>query len=265
MDLRKAGTSKNPEITDLATNRIFYHTCQILQQGGEAGYRPLGSGVLVKVFDNYYLFTASHVAATKDGEELYVLTKRGIRTIIGEARESDLEVNSKIDVAYIRLHPQFVELLKESYEFLPQNRILLNHFTNDSTFYLAYGYPAVNIKVDAENRMVRVGSEFYLLKPSKEKVYKRYGLDEQAHFILDFAGKGTSLFTDEKIKVNSEPYGISGGGLWALKQTQNIENPLDYALIGLLIEYRKGQYHILIANRIDIVVQGINADRNAKG
>lgn len=256
MDLSQITDSKNPEVTSIATKFITHHTCQILRKGGKYGYSPTGSGVFAQVGSNYFLFTASHVLELAEQDKLFVLTRVGMILIAGDYKFSDLKVDNGIDVAYVVLDKNFAALIKETYRFLPQNQIQLGHIGKDEKHYLTMGFPAVNIK--QEGNAVITGSAFYLHHHAKQKVYEHYKVDFNTHFIIEFSGKGTNLFNEEKVKVNSEPHGMSGCGLWVLEvNPSNPEVPISYFLIGIMTEYKKSKYHVLVGNRIDLIAQGI--------
>jgi len=93
---------------------------------------------------------------------------------------------------------------------------------------------------------------------SKEEVYEYYKFDIHKDYILDFAGRGIDLQTDEKSGKISDPNGMSGCGLWLLTEKPSTDTyDLQYHLIGIMTEFRKGKYHCLIGNRIELVISAL--------
>lgn len=93
---------------------------------------------------------------------------------------------------------------------------------------------------------------------SKKNVYEHYKFNINRDFILDFAGKGMDLKTNRKSGQINDPYGMSGCGLWLLTEKPEAENlEFQYHLIGIMTEFRKGKYHVLIGNRIEIVISAL--------
>lgn len=245
--------------------QIHKHTIQFLEKGGKYGHKPYGSGVLIFADNKCLIVTASHVTSDFDNNPLFVTSVKGIIPIVGDLRETDLDKDKSTDLAYIILDDQIAAILVQSYEFIPVNKILHSHKALRSNQYLVVGYPEVNIRADAAERKVYAGSSIFLLTMSLDKVYEYYKLDEDKHFVLDFAGKGLDLETDEKSGKIADPYGMSGCGLWLLTEKPNLDYlELQYNLIGIMTSFKKGKYHCLIGNRIEIVISALVQLENFK-
>ena len=245
--------------SNLSKERIFKHTCQLLIKGGQYKFSPWGSGVLVQINKDYYIFTVAHVTEKIDETNLlYILTTKGITPIEGEFRETDLSHDENIDVAFIRLEKELTEILKQSYEFLPSAKIELNHKTEYTTQYLTLGFPEKNIKFDKETHTIKTGSSTFLHKLMKDKVYEKYKLDKSLHFIVDYAGKGFDMVSDIKKPIIRRPHGMSGCGLWYISINQNGNSyTLDYSLIAIMTEYREKPFDSLIGVKVDVIIEGI--------
>lgn len=254
MDGIKLSDNYNKKFIEIATKKIRCHTCQILIKGGKYGYKPLGSAVLVTIKNNDYLFSASHVFEdiTLDCPG-YIQTPSGFLMITGDVRESDINENSKIDIAYLKMEKGFALKLKKTYKFLPENKIIKNHKPIDTTQYLTLGFPTNMIK--KENGKVFTGYSFHLHSIMKERVYKKGRYNEKIHYLLDFAGKGTGLKDNEKRQKIRDPHGISGCGLWFISVSQGLkELEFDYFLIGIMFFVEKSKFHYLVGNKIDLII-----------
>lgn len=74
---------------------------------------------------------------------------------------------------------------------------------------------------------------------------------------MEFKGYDTSIESGEGLKVISDPYGLSGCGLWYIVVNKTLEGnyELDFRLIGIMTECRKGKFHCLIGNKIYIILK----------
>lgn len=255
------GTSKPQNFDKLAFEcgkQIHSHTIQFLVKGGKSGYKPHGSGVLLFIDNKCLIATAAHVTSDIDNNPLYVNSIKGIIQVAGYIRETDMDKDKDTDLAYISLHDQVAAILVQSYQFVPLNKIIHSHKALRSNQYLVVGYPEVNIHVDAEQRKIISGTSIFLLTMSTEKVYEYHKLDEERHYVLDFAGKGIDLETDEKSGKIADPYGMSGCGLWLLTEKPGTDQlELQYHLIGIMTMFRKMKYHCLVGNRIEILINAL--------
>ena len=254
-------TEKPQEFDKLAFEigkQIHKHTIQFLAKGGKFGHRPYGSGVLVFADNKCLIITAAHVTEDFENTPLFVTSNKGIIPIVGDLRETDLVKDRTTDLAYIILDDTIASILVQTYDFLPVSKISYLHIPVIANRYLVVGYTEVNIRAVKEEKTIYAGSSIFLLTMSKEEVYDYYKFDKHKDYILDFAGKGIDIQTDEKSGKIVDPYGMSGCGLWLLTEKPDKETlNLQYNLIGIMTEFRKGKYHCLIGNRIEIIITAL--------
>jgi hypothetical protein len=226
---------------------IKQHTCQLTQIGGPFGFKPRGTGVLIEAQNSFYLLTASHVI--DETERLYIPSKQGMLKLAGEIVFSDLKHDKYTDTACMKLDAQGVDLLKSSYSFLPESGIGFKHTTNYNA-YSIYGYPESMTK--KEHDVIISRGHFWELRHAKHKVYQHYKIDSDKCIILDKSGRITSQETGRKERFKLKPNGLSGGGIWALEAHGNNPIILSYALVGIMTEYKKDKYDIIIGNKIQL-------------
>lgn len=245
---------------DLINDKILRHTIQFFQKTKE-GLRPFGSGVLALLHEVHFILTCSHVAdhLTKDNNDLFIrVDSKGYINVLGEIKYTDIDKSKGIDLAYIKIDQQMLPYLLKPYIFLTIDKFAKHNLRLDGMNYCVLGYPAKNIKY--VNGRMETGASYYLASATNEKPYDYYKLSKDNFFLVQMQGKATDVISGEKVKVDSEFYGISGGGLWYIKYIVNpITNitSVDYRLIGILMEFRKGKYFCLIANKIHLILEGL--------
>ena len=244
----------------LSQIHLHQHTIQLLNRSREGmlEYQPGGSGVLVQKGDRYFIFTAAHVTENVYTEGLFVNTRIGVRHIEGTLDETDYHLDMMVDIAYLEIERPFAILLAESYAFLPFEKIEPGHTPSLEARYMVSGYPEKNIRADPETHTVTTGSSHFVLTMAGDKPYEFYHVPREVCFVLNFAGAGIDLQSGKKEKGIQDPYGISGCGLWRLILGGKADKmSLDYRLIGIMFMVKKGKYHVLIGNRIELIAQQI--------
>lgn len=235
-------------------NEIVRYTCQLFEKGGKYGYKPLGSGVCLKISDKYFIVTASHVVENQS--EFYVKGNGKFVAIVGDSRSTDIAKSNGIDLAYIILDKSILDDFLFNHDFLPINKIQGRHKLLDASQYVICGYPERNIKV--VNNNVSTGSSYFILPPQKEHVYNYYKLKKEHFFLFEYKGKAVNVITNTKSKNIKDPYGISGGGIWCIVPTQT-DNGFDiqYRLIGIVIG-GKTKYMSLVGVRIELLIEDMH-------
>ena len=154
---------------------------------------------------------------------------------------------------------EVVEELKGIYSFigLDDFRDHYNYF--DAAQYCVFGFPEES-KMKVGEKIVSV-AQGYLLNMSKKKVLDYYKLDPLGYFSLEYKGKGVDIRDGSKKKTIKEPYGLRGCGLWLLipsKDPTNETYKIEGKLIGIMTEFKKGKYHCLVGNKINIVIKALS-------
>ncbi|OUL62755.1 hypothetical protein [Flavobacterium sp. AJR] len=260
MTENKFGKEADKAVVKQINSKIFRHTIQFLKiENGNP--KPFGSGVFAKIYDDYFIITASHVASffkERPNEELRIkVSKEFFIPVLGEVKYSIIEKNERIDLAYIKLDKETIIYLSKVY--IPVTIEKFRHHNNllNGNNYCILGYPAINVSKDGEP--FNTGATFFLASPpTNDKPYQHYKFNKRDHIILNVKGKGTDVRTNKKGKIISEFHGISGCGLWFLLI---YDNPLtgkievDYRLVGIMTEFRTGKYFCVIANRIWLIIE----------
>ncbi len=253
----------NAELTKLVAEKIARYTCHFLKQDASKRLVPFASGVLAELGGNYYILTASHVIEDwSDSNKLFVEIHGGHVSVVGKAYGTE-ETEDKLDITYIKLKPAIVPLLKAWYQFLTLDKFLEHNKSLLEANYCAYGYPVAYQK-RKDDQLKPLGVAHWG-KPSQDKVFFHYGFNPMAHYVIDIQGKATNTKTGVHEKIHLEHYGLSGGGLWYTKVDYKRDKFIsDARLIGIMIEFRKGKYNSLIANRIEVILAAIQLHEGLK-
>jgi hypothetical protein len=258
MTVKEAEFIFENEALNLSKGKLHFHTIQFLTKASSKfnyDFKPYGSGVLIQIQNHFLIFTASHVTVNAQNEPLYINTRIGEQQVIGSCHQTNLNDDKLCDLAYIILDKMLGLLLSETYQFLPLTKISHSHIPKETTNYMVSGYPEKNVW-QYEGDMY-TGSSHFLLNMANEKVYKYYNLDLSKNYALSFSGKGMDILAKEKTKIG-DPYGISGCGLWYLQARPVLGKIiLEYLLIGIMTEFKKSKYHILIGNRVELMFQDL--------
>lgn len=252
---------------DFINHVLLKFTLQIFIRKNNDFY-PFGSGVLLETHGLHFLLTASHVVAYLDepDKSLFVrVDENKFINIIGKTNRTKIELSGNVDLAYIKLEETMLNYLAKSYKFLPINKILKHNPVLGGSNYCVLGYPEKNlIKVDG---LFDTGPSLFITNAAKENRYSYYGFDKNNFIIVNMEGKGTDILNGGPHKIDNRFYGISGCGLWFLS-FDNIEksnfNSIDYRLIGIMTEFKKGKYYCLVANKIHLfldafkIFEGLN-------
>ena len=241
----------------LFSNYLVHHTCQFFTKYSKT-MKPFGSGVFAYLGGNYYILTASHVTERlDDNNSLYIKIHDGYVSVVGDVKGTEINKSNGIDLSYIRLDDRIIPDLKRAYKFIDISKFRRHIKLLDATHYCVVGFPEANLEIKDGKSMT--GASIYLMQPCKEKVYDYYKFDLNTFFVLEFKGKGTDIKTGETKKIAGDFYGLSGCGLWFIIVNYNgKEYDLDYRLIGIMTEFRKGKYYCLIGNRIEIILNEIS-------
>jgi len=254
----KSNDTTDKLVMELINSDLLRFTIQFFYKA-EQGLKPFGSGVLAYIHNTYFILTASHVAdyLTEEQNELFIrVDKKKYINVIGEIKYTDIDKSKGIDLSYIKIDKDMIEPLSKPYKFLTIAKISKHNRRLDAMNYCVLGFPESNIKF--ENNTLETGASFYLISASNEKPYTFYNYNMSDFFIVDMKGKGTDIKTGNKSKVNTHFYGISGCGLWYLDfniDPSTQEYWVDYRLIGIMTEYKKGKYFCLVANKIHLFLE----------
>ncbi|WP_214845439.1 hypothetical protein [Exiguobacterium sp. S90] len=226
----------------------------------------IATGVLVKIRNEYFLFSASHVF--DDIGEKAILTSSGpgigskIIELAGERYSSPkgpdgTHLNDPIDASVYHIKTKLPKTLKKL--AIGENHLLRNNdfqLYNHHPFYIAAGFRAK--KSNTANNIVKSKAEGFLFLEAKEESYQKHKLDNINHICLSYPDQ---FLVDGESKISPTPKGFSGGGIIGFVSASKdiplsqVSKMCQQKLIAITIEQRRGDKlneGILIGTKIEI-------------
>ncbi|MEP7317852.1 MAG: hypothetical protein ABI921_03900 [Panacibacter sp.] len=256
---KKEFIKRTEEMIPLVHQKINKYTIQLLSKGGKYGYKPLGTSIFVFLNNTYLLFTASHVAEYAANNNVYVLVEGNMIPITGILYRTEYKAaKNNLDYGHIWINILIAKLLLLSYEFIDVSRIWHSHeLIPWDRNYLIVGYPEWAINHDKMRKTTSPYSVSLWTYMSKPIVYKYYDINQDENFVVELWQRERIIRNGKKEKVG-DYHGISGCGLWYL--FPKLDPPsfeFDYFLIGLVVGFKKGRFHVCIANKVDFILNDL--------
>jgi len=222
-------------LTDNEVNALAPHTFKYsvpIMQYYSRDNNYVSSGTLIKIDSRFFIATAGHnLAGVPDNCLFYVHSKEMVYEQLPFIKRKPLANDSEpeLDVGYIEIPSDIANSINEK-EFLPLNRIR-PFIAGWPTRVFLTGFPSAMAPIDLalKNKFI-LSAIGYLTETNKLVQFH----DKSQDIYVDY--ELTSVFVEKpNEKIMPEPYGLSGGGLWALPMHDSTELwiPSDTTLIGI--------------------------------
>ncbi len=245
-----------------ATGRsILNSTIQFFSANKKGEPSPEASGLLITLEDRFFMVTAAHVIAENYNDLFIILRDKELR-LGGKLHytplpESGKREDDKLDIAIMELEDSVVADLIQSYRFIGLDNIEIDHKVEEFQPYLSVGYPITKTKIVWGKAEISSEPFLYQTEPDITFDYKESGFSPQTHIAVKFDGKVTSSnnpIVHKAPKMN----GVSGSGIWYLKDFGTPKTLKSKQLIGIVIEkINKPNNQVLVATRIDFITEFI--------
>jgi hypothetical protein len=244
----------------IAERKQSKYVCPIV--GVDKCGRPslVGSGVLLKLGNRHFLFTAAHVLDESKSSTLYfagnddlieLIAAKSFRTSAPSGNRKD----DKYDIAYLELDEQYVAQ-SSRYGFLSGASVDPNDLPNSRKFYSYIGFPHSKASVIPDVRKFKPKMYSYSSNSPSEALYALLGFSTLTHVLVNFDKERVKAY-DGQILTFPDPWGMSGGGVWRLADLSKLSSrSFEPALVGIAIEYHKDQ-KILAATKIAFVLESV--------
>lgn len=261
MDFNDIVINEYRKLQSLANNDIYNVTCQFLTiEQGIA--HPHGSGVFIKINNFYFLLTAAHVTDNQHSNICVGIDNHNVLTLGGEWTGNIADGNredDRIDLAILKLDDVSIEKVKTRYSFLDISEIEVNHNFKSLPFYQLLGYPITLSKYKKFKNETKSIPFFYITMPAEKNIYKELKCDDNINFIIKYDKKNVKNYTNNRIELGPDLFGISGCGLWYIPmEFGNGKSNIKKKLVGIITEWPINKRKYIIGTRIDLFLKAIN-------
>jgi len=241
-------------------------TIQFFKDNAKGEPAPIGCGLLISLADKFFMLTAAHVIA-EDYNNIFIILPNKELQLGGVLHFTPLPAtgkreDDKIDIAVMELDDSVVVEILATHKFITLNNIEIGHNDVQMPYYLSVGYPATKTEKVWGKAEISAIPYPYQTELESGFNFEKFGFASSSHVAVKFDGK---VISEKNITVHKSPQmnGISGSGLWFLKDFAKPEMIKNKQLVGLIIErVNKSNNQALIATRIDLVTEFIRQHFN---
>lgn len=254
------------QLLRLTSNSILESTIQFFYDNKKGEPAPTGSGLLICLADRFFMLTAAHVIA-EDYDNIFIILPDKELQLGGILHSTPLPVSGKrkddkIDIAVMELEASVVSEILVAFKFITIDNIEIGHKVVELPCYLSVGYPATKTKMVWGKAEISAIPYPYQTEPEPTFNFEMFGFSYKSHIAVKFNDK---VISENSKIVQQAPKmdGVSGSGLWFLKDFAQPEMITNKKLVGLLIErVNRTNNQVLIATRIDFVTEFIRQHFN---
>lgn len=263
----KTTNSEIEQAAPAAAKSTIKHHRLIYGVGPNQEMFPVGSGLLLGVGARRFLLTAAHVLdwnrqgdtdyvdlATYGQGKTVVLKGESFRTAVPEAKT---RYEDRLDVGFLLLDTEAAAQIGND-RFLSPPDCDLDDIGRLPALYGALGYPTcLNDTVGPDSLSPTTPTPFnYTAVLHDAAKYNKLGVSQNTHLLLDVSQRKTRAAGGRKVKL-PDLHGMSGGGLWRLTQYVPGAKVGTPRLLGVLIEWHRGQGGGLLAARMGLVFEAL--------
>ena len=243
-----------PQIVESAVIPI-YHILKINRKPVQ-----IGSGVLVEIKSEYFIFSAAHVfdeieshlLLIGDGTGSEIQSISGVRFSSGRGK-SGTHIDDPIDASVFHIQSPISEALKK--EALTLNDFDFSSLSDCESVYIAAGFRVK--KSNTAGNTIRSKREGFPSTEVCEKDYLKMKINSKTHIALVYENQ---MLLNGNWKISPKPKGFSGGAIIRINGVSLNQDTFDkpeynQLLTGITIEQRReknNEMGVLIGTRIDI-------------
>ncbi len=249
-----------------AAQDAYKATCHYLVIDKDGNPQPYGSGVFIEIDGSKFLITAAHVVDEME-DDIYVgigthqLLKLGgdlTKNIAPEHRDDD-----KIDISILKLNDETIYKLGNSYEFINQNELGINHEFKLLPMYTSVGFPASKSKYNSYKDEIKSKPFIYTTMPAEPAIYDKLKCKSYSNVIVHYDKGKVKDYATGQFLIGPDPFGISGSGLWFTpSQLKAKGEHINKKLVAIMTEWPKENRKFWIATRIDVITEIIRQKYN---
>ena len=247
-----------------AANRIAPAVRPIMGESARKRPEVVGSGVLVRIAERRFLFTAAHVLDALENRSSYLDLAGTLVPLAGHSRStkppSEGRHADRLDFAYVLLAEEARAAIPDSY-YLSADQLGRDeqprYESPGRTPYLVAGYPSSRLKVNARDGTYHARPMPLATVVATLDVHRQLQLSTDSHIALEF--DRSRMVRRAGPAVGPEPRGVSGGGVFRLDSlTRGLDAPDK--LVGIVVSWRREPPLCLIATRIEAFLAPISVE-----
>lgn len=254
MDLEKTSDLYN-EAAEAAANSVRGCTVPLFKRLSDDHIDFEGTGVLVRLADHHFLFSAAHVFEKltggvfllAEGRERHPLESNAV-CVSGSTESYDY------DVGYILLTTNEVNAIGAA-NFLASERLATLEADGHTPGYLAVGFPAKFQYPKAGEDVFMVNGMRYHALECKRSAYDLVGVSRSSRVIIQYDRNKTH--GPKGVGGSPSFVGISGCGIWRLNPLRSHSPASPPELVAILTDnptkYRKG----LLSTRVGVLLAAL--------
>ncbi len=247
------------EIQSDASKDAYTVTCHYLKVK-DGIPEPHGSGVFIKISNNYFLITAAHVIDKKENDIYVGIENKEVLKLGGELtmnRAPYSRDEDRIDLAIMKLCDESITRLSPKYSFLDISEIGINHEFRELPLYQSVGFPASQSKYNRYKNELKSKPFIYTTMPASQELYDELDCESFSNIIVHYDKKKVRDYKSNKLVTGPDPFGISGSGLWYIptNQLKAKGEKVEKRLVAIMTEWSIKNRKYWIGTRIDIFTE----------
>lgn len=241
---------------------VFSSTIQFFRHDEKGNPKAFGTGVLIKIENQHFVFTAAHVI-DKEQSDLWVPSDNDQFLRLGGQYITNSHPNRKnddIDVGIIILTPSTANLLETRYKFVSIDEIQIDHRFNERQEYVVVGYPATKTKSNfATNKLVSRPFK-YITAPGASNRYKRMNCDPNHRVLVHYDRSSVLNLKTGRTQKGPNSHGMSGCGFWHVPLNGFAQETGEKKLVAILTDWPNNNWWI--GTKIEIFTEIIRQRLN---
>jgi len=197
---------------------------------------PIGTSVLFKKFDNFFLITAKHIYDETSKYDLFIPLVGSFLQIGGKWKYFNTHREyDNIDIAILKLDEKLIPLILSSYKFIMLEVLKEVEMISEDNYFIVMGFPVS--KTNGNGREFVTTPFGFITQQIQLKKINKIALSEKDNITVRYSRKEQG-FIDAGIKSQGpkDLRGISGGGLWLFKSKGQLSGTVHLSLAGIVTE-----------------------------
>lgn len=250
------------EATDVLSPQLLPSVQPIYGADQEGLPFQIGSAIFIKIENLHFLVTAAHVLEWNKETSLYVGTGSKLSLVDGQFHILSNGGTNQIDLAFMLIKNE-IQVKFKNIRFIGINELDVNDDGNKSHAYLVLGFPnSKNKSINKHKKIVKPNPLIFTgVSGFKKNTYDKLNIYEETHLLVKY-NKRKIQDESDKIMFAPDPIGISGGGVWRIRQYGKLDTyqskNYEPKLVAVLIEWHR-EHAALMSIRVSALVQALRS------